>query len=276
MKILVINWGWIGDSIFASHIAENCKLNGYERVDLLVGFPQTAPLLRLNPLIDNVYVSKVPDFDPVTDGIDLSIYDEVYKTSGLFFNQLPLDTFNTTFKFEKLKYNYKLYTEEVALEFEDNTKPILAFQLDWHLRSANVDGPRDPQRIMEALQSRYNIYPIGGKNHWELNEETGSDFLLMASALKHCKLFFGVPGGLHVIAGGVGTKTVCTSEHVMEHYIVRGEFVGDDFEAFKDQIRPHASRLFPDETNTPDSRHELLPPHISDDEIIKYLLELEL
>jgi ADP-heptose:LPS heptosyltransferase len=49
MKILIINFGWIGDSILASSLAENCKLNGYEQVDLLLGFPQTAEMLMLNP-----------------------------------------------------------------------------------------------------------------------------------------------------------------------------------------------------------------------------------
>jgi hypothetical protein len=267
MKILIINFGWIGDSILASSLAENCKLNGYEQVDLLLGFPQTAEMLMLNPKIDNVYVSKIPGCNPVTDGIDLSIYDRVYKTTGLKFNKKPLDLFNEDFGFDNLKYSFELNTHEVT--FENMGKPSLAFQLDWNDRSRSATGPRDPNRIIEKLQKKYNVFIIGNNSQFNIDENTSETFLLNASALKKCDLFFGYPGGLHWIAAGVGTKTVCTSEHVINHYKNNGEFAGEDFDQFKEQWQVHASKMF---TN---QEHILLEPFISDDAIVDYLLQLQ-
>ena len=61
MKILIINFGWIGDSVLASSLAENCKLNGYEQVDLLLGFPQTAEMISLNSNIDTYMFLEYQD-----------------------------------------------------------------------------------------------------------------------------------------------------------------------------------------------------------------------
>jgi ADP-heptose:LPS heptosyltransferase len=266
MKILIINFGWIGDSILASSLAENCKLNGYEQVDLLLGFPQTAEILKLNSNIDNIYVSKIPGCDPVTDGIDLSIYDRVYKTAGLKFNKKPLDLFNEDFGFKDLKYSYELNTYEVS--FEDTTKPILAFQLDWNNRSRSEIGPRNQDNIIAKLQKKYNIFIIGNNSHFSIDENTSETFLMDTSALKKCDLFFGYPGGLHWVAAGVGTKTICTSEHVFNHYKNNGEFKGEDFDQFKEQWQVHASKIFTDQ------KHILLEPFISDDAIVDYLMQL--
>jgi hypothetical protein len=265
MKILIINFGWIGDSMLASSLAENCKLNGYERVDLLVGFPQTANMIELNPLIDNVFISKTPGCDPSTEGIDLSTYDRVYKTRGLVFNKRPLDLFNEDFGFEKLKHPFELATYE--LEFEDKSKPYIAFQLDWDTRSNSHNGPRNTMKIVEALSYKYNIFPIGGSSQFDIDDNTGNTFLTNASALKNCKLFFGYPGGLHWLAAGVGIDTICTSEHVIKHYTNNGEFKGSTFEEFQDQWQVHASKLFT-------KQHTLLKPYISDEEIIEYILNV--
>ncbi len=266
MKILIINFGWIGDSILASSLAENCKLNGYEQVDLLLGFPQTAEMISLNSNIDNVYVSRVPGCDPVTDGIDLSIYDRIYKTRGLVFGKKPLDWFNEDFGFDNLKYSFELNTYEVS--FEDTSKPTLAFQLDWNNRSRSATGPRDPNSMVAKLQKKYNVFIIGNGSQFDIDENTSENFLLNASALKNCDLFFGYPGGLHWLAAGVGIKTVCTSEHVMDHYTNNGEFIGKDFNKFKEEWQVHASKLF---TN---QEHVLLEPFISDDAIVDYLMQL--
>jgi hypothetical protein len=266
MKILIINFGWIGDSILASSLAENCKLNGYERVDLLLGFPQTAEILSLNSNIDNVYVSSIPGCDPSTDGIDLSIYDRVYKTAGLKFNKKPLDLFNEDLGFENLKHSFELNTREAT--FKDTSKPTIAFQLDWSNRSRSETGPRDQDGIIAKLQKKYNVFIIGNNSQFNIDENTSKTFLMDASILKKCSLFFGYPGGLHWVAAGVGTKTVCTSEYVFDHYKNKGEFQGENFDQFKEQWQVHASKIFTDQ------EHILLEPFISDDAIVDYLMQL--
>ena len=59
MKILIKTYGFIGDILFASSIAQKLK-EQYGNdciVDYCIGFPQPYKLLKNNPWIDNVYLS---------------------------------------------------------------------------------------------------------------------------------------------------------------------------------------------------------------------------
>lgn len=268
MKLLIINHGWIGDSILASSLAENCKLNGYESIDILIGFPHTYDLLRLLPFIDNVFVSKIPGSYPTTLDMDLSVYDKVYNTPHLVFNEKPLDTFNKDFGFSNLKYDFQLNVPDVVL---DGDKPKIAFQIDWVERSFNR-GIRNKNYVINSLLDKFNILmvgknSVGAPSQFDINENTSHDFLLMASAMKNCEYYFGYPGGLHWLAAGLGVKTVTTSEFVIKSYRESNIFKGNYFEEFDERWMVQASKHF-------NNKHVLLRPLISDNEIIEYFKNL--
>jgi ADP-heptose:LPS heptosyltransferase len=270
MKLLIINIGWLGDSILAGSFAENCKKNGYSQVDMLVGLPQTLALLQANPFIDNVYQSaNLGAYPEIPSSIDLQIYDRVYSTDHLKFKERPLDTFNRTFNLQNLDYAFKLNVPEVDFEFE-NTKPRLAFQVDWHLRSWGPgESKRDPEAIISKLSEKYDVYLIGDNSHFNIDKNTANNFAGQCSLIKQCDLFFGYPGGMHWMASGVGTPTVTTTEFITRHYINNGEYTPTDFESFKEQFMVHASKHFIEP-------HILLEPEVSDEFIIDFLLKYKI
>lgn len=263
MKLLIINIGFLGDSLLAGSLAENCKKNGFERVDLLIGFPQTYQLLKNNPYIDNVFLSPNAGAYPEIT-IDTSIYDKIYQTEHLRFSEKPLDTFNKNFNLDKLEYNFDLHIPEI--EIPNKTKPRLAFQYDWHLRSFSKNNTvRDPQYIVDSISDRFEVFVVGDDTHYNINKNTSIDFLKHCAIIKESDIFFGYPGGLHWVAGGVKTPSITTSEWVINHYKNNNEFKGNDFNKFKSQWMIHTSKHFSES-------HILLEPEISDEEIINYLL----
>jgi hypothetical protein len=106
---------------------------------------------------------------------------------------------------------------------------------------------------------------IGDDTHYNINEDTPMDFLKHCAIIKECDLFFGYPGGMHWVAGGVKTPSITTSEWVINHYKNNGEFTQNSFDDFSNQWMVHASKHFPEP-------HILLQPEIPDKEIINYLL----
>jgi hypothetical protein len=192
-------------------------------------------------------------------------YDVIYTIDHLVFNEKPIDTFNKTLQLDKLNYSYKLYVPEADLSV-DNGKLNLAFQADWINRAYGPNNSaRNVQHVIERLSDKYNVFLVGGDTHYNINEETPITFLKHCALIQYCDLFFGYPGGMHWIAGGVGTPTVCTSEHVLQHYTNNGEFKQDTFTEFCEQWMVHTSKHFPDQ------QHILLEPYISDNDIITYL-----
>ena len=75
---LVITFGFFGDIIFATPLAEKLKRAGYSQVDYLIGFPQVAQLVQNNPNIDNVFVSPYPGPKPYYS-LDLTQYNRVIE-----------------------------------------------------------------------------------------------------------------------------------------------------------------------------------------------------
>ena len=272
MNILIINVGFIGDSLFAASLCENLKRSGiYNRVDLLIGFPQTLDVLKYNPFIDNVYLSNRIGSTPTTANVpqecDLSVYDKIYSTAHSEFGQRFLDTWNKNFGLTDLDYEIKLHIPPMEFEFESN-KPRIAFHLDWNQRSYQKNKtPRNPQGIINALQKDFDVYPVGAHSHFDLNKNTSHDFLVMCGVIAHCDVFFGYPGGLHCVAAAVGTPTITTSEYLLHHFTHTGDFTGTGIEEFRRDFKLHAMH------HCTDVPHILLEPEISDIEIIDYIKE---
>lgn len=270
MKILIVNVGFLGDSLFAASLAENCKKNGYKVVDLVIGFPQTFELLKLNPYIDNIYLNNeigpYPRLETLPDEINLSSYNIVYATEHSVFSERFLDTYNKKLNLPKLEYNLNFYLPKV--EFEESPKKSIAFQVDWNKRSYQGDKkPRNPEYIVNSIREKYNVFIVGENTHFNINENTPSNFLDECKYISACDYFFGFPGGMHWIAAGAGTKTITTSEHMLDHFTGTGDFKGSGIDEFRNDFMLHASKHF-------DDQHILLDPGISDNKIIQYLLDL--
>jgi hypothetical protein len=263
-SILIVSHGFLGDGILAGSFAENCKKNGYDLVDILVGFPQLIELLSNNPWIDNVYIDQIGSHPAVPGSLMKKNYETIYFTDHLVFNEKPIDTFNTKIQLKKLEYDFKLYVPEV--ELQKNNKPDLAFQLDWSARSYGPNNvSRDVNTIVNKLQEKYNVYFVGGDTHYNIDNDTPTTFLKHCALIQYCDVFFGYPGGMHWVAGGVNTPTICTSEHVVLHYTNNSEFKDNTFEEFCNQWMVHTSK------HHIDQYHILLEPYISDNDIINYL-----
>lgn len=272
MKLLIKCIGFLGDNILVGSLAENCKKNGFERVDLLIRFPHTLQLLKNNSYIDNVYLSSDKQ-TLVSNEIDYSIYDDIYTPTQIFFNEKPLDTFNKHFNLKKLEYDFNLYVPDVFIE--RNSKPLLAFHHDWYRRSFSTNKtPRDPQHIIDLISDKYDIYLVGSDNnypytHYDVNENTHIDFLKHCAIIKECDLYFGYPGGMHWVAGGVRTPSITTSEWMVHYHINNGDFKGSSFKEFNNQYMLHNNKHFSEP-------HILLEPEIPDEDIIKYLLNFNI
>jgi len=262
MKLLINNPGFLGDSILAGSFAENCKKNGFERVDLLIRFPQTLQLLKNNPHIDNVFLSE--NVYTLKSNLDFTHYDYVYDVNKFYFNEKPLDTFNKNFNLLNLEYDFNLYVPKI--ELPTKIKPRIAFQYDWHLRSFSSNNtPRNPQYIVDSIADKYEVLIIGDDTHYNIDENTPINFLKHCALIKESDLFFGYPGGLHWIAGGVRTPSITTSEYVIKYYKDLNEFKTNSFTDFCNQWMVHTSKHFSES-------HILLEPEISDETIINYLL----
>lgn len=245
---LVVTFGFFGDIIFATSLAEKLKAEGYSQVDYLIGFPQVAQLVENNPFIDRVFVSQIPGpkpYHPCTG----DNYSKVIELGALDYQITPCEQYQQQAGFEELSSEYTVYTtpeydavaEEVVNELRQaSNKPVLAFMTNWQPKTylftpkqyeAGIDVPnlgyggahRDIQYIVNELQEHFTLYPIGvgdanQQQTLHLPDDDQKSLLFEASVMKYCDAFIGTDGGLATIAAGVGTKTVITGDFNLQLY----------------------------------------------------------
>jgi|694.fasta_scaffold06644_24 hypothetical protein len=245
---LVVTFGFFGDIIFATSLAEKLKGEGYSQVDYLIGFPQVAQLVENNPFIDRVFISQIPGpkpYHPCTG----NNYSKVIELGALDYQITPCEQYQQQAGFEELSSGYVVYTtpeydaiaRDVVVELrQTGNKPVLAFMTNWQPKTylftpeqyeAGVDVPnlgyggahRDIQYIVNELQEHFTLYPIGvgDANQQQtlyLPDDDQKSLLFEASIMKHCVAFIGTDGGLATIAAGVGTKTVITGDFNLQLY----------------------------------------------------------
>lgn len=250
MKILIKTYGYFGDSLFASSIANEVKARvqyGVEQIDFLTGWPQVAELLELNPHIDNVFVSDRPGPMPINSMLDETVYDRVYQLNELSFYLPPPEEYQRLVGINYPSTRFTVYTNpdldamvqeelgKIRAQLTDEQQ-ILYIPYNWdvkafryteeeyeqgkYLAPNNHNIPkRDIKKVIESL-SQYHYIIFGGLPHGKPQngvESLQKSLLLEASVIKHCDWYVGPEGGLVNIAGGVGTRTIINWDWV--HYL---------------------------------------------------------
>lgn len=245
---LVVTFGFFGDIIFATSLAEKLKEQGYSQVDYLIGFPQVAQLVQNNPNIDNVFISKHPGPKPYYP-VDVSKYGKVIELGALDYQTTPCEQYQEQAGLLEISSHYKIYTtpeydavakqviEELRVTYN---KPVVALMTNWQPKTylftpeqyqVGIDVPnlgyggahRDIQYIIDKLQEHFTLYPVGvgdanQQQTVNLPDDDQKSLLFEASIMKYCDAFVGTDGGLATIAAGVETKTIITGDFNLQLY----------------------------------------------------------
>jgi len=284
---LILTTGFIGDILFASSVAEHLiEENQYDAVDYLVGFPQPIPLLKRNPYIRNVYLADElgPDVKPPRTTMT---WDMTFKQPIHSFTIPPAMETQIACGVQRPSADFTIYTdpdldEKACQEFskQPNRKRI-AWVSSWELKSyvltpetyaAGVNHPefgygtkhRNTSMIVGKLCERYNMCEVGypvSKNQYDLALGNFTTFEYEASCIKQCDYFIGCEGGLANLAYGVGTKTILTSDFVLQLYGWNGSVK-----------KVQSPMLGPTFYGKPG--HVDLDPFLTDDEVVEKITEI--
>lgn len=277
MRILVDCYGFIGDNLFASSVAEGLKKQHDCRVDYLIHLAQPHRLLQHNPFIDNVYLHHC----------DTSNYDKVIQLGSVNHKYPPAKWFQMQAGLANTTSEFKVYTvpefdewaaQEVS-KLREEGKPVVACMDGWMEKTykftkeqyaAGIDVPnlgyggehRNIQYILENLIPHLTIVGIGKPAGYNVRiESEGDDYALTASILKHCDAFIGTDGGLATLSYGVGTRTILTGDFNLQLYGWNGVLEKNRVP----QLGPH---LYGGEV-----QHVELDPFLTDEEVVKQILE---
>lgn len=292
-KILIKTYGFIGDILFASSIAQKLH-EQYEnvKVDYCIGFPQPYKLLKNNPYINEVFLSKHkgPKVTLLEDEIDLSKYDLIQELCDLDLNQPPTTFWQKHCGISSPTSEFKVYTDHVldkSVEYElnllnsDNNK-IIGYPVNWEkstikytkdeyenklydvekIMTRTYNNTRDINYIIDELSKNFILIPLGydhKTSQYYTALDSTSTYTNTASIIKNCDLIIGPEGGLTNLAAGVGTKCIITTDFMHILYGPKGIIKQID------DVKLGPKNLFP---NGP---HVNLDPFITDDEIINFI-----
>lgn len=295
-KCLIVTYGFFGDILFASSIADGLKKEKqFEIVDYLIGFPQMKRLLENNPNIDSVFLSDYASPSPINNKIDYSSYDKLIELKQLSFELPPPEEFQIFAGVKNPDTKYKTYTEsdydkfckkDFSNRFTDGRK-IIAIMKNWQPKTylfteeqydRAIDVPnfgyggrhRDVGYIIKNLSEYFNIVYVGmphGTSQFDTqtySDENYGSLLYDCSIIKNCDAFVGTEGGLANIAAGVGTKTIITGDFVHQLYGPKG--------VIKQIEEPKLGPKY----YFPNSGHVTLNPFLTDEEVYEQIIkELE-
>ena len=287
-KCLVVTYGFFGDIMFATSLAETLSTQ-YTQVDYLIGFPQMQQLVANNPFINQVFVSSIPGPRPV---LELSGYDRVIELSELHYEITPCEEYQQQAGFDVVSKSYQIYTtpeyDVVAEKYindirQETGKPVIGVMSNWQPKTylftpdqyeAGVDVPnlgyggshRDIQYIIDGLQEHFTLYPIGfdSANQQQTIHVADTDtksILFEASVLKHCDAFIGTEGGLANLAAGVGCRTILTGDFIHQLYGPNGVLK-----------KIESPQLGPDKYFETVG-HLMMNPYYTDSEVIEQIIE---
>lgn len=268
MKYLIDCTGFIGDTLFASSIAE--KLHEQDAsavVDYSIPLNQPMFLLEENPYINAVYLShenKPNDYDKV---YKMPFVDQSEPATIQF--QRTAEIKNPTTKFDV--YTLTEYDESAREQLELIRRPgtqLVAWLTGWKDRAyqttldmywKKVGGPhRDIDRIITKLEKTFTMIPVGlpcGVSQLTPQAQDPYQYAFLASVIKSCDWMIGGEGGMTNLACAVGTRTIITTCFIEQLYGRNGHIK----QIPKPQMGPAVYY--------PNGGHTHLAPFISDDEV---------
>ena len=293
-KILIKTYGFIGDILFASSIAQKLH-EQYEEVvvDYCIGFPQPYGLLKNNPYINNVYLSKQkgPRIIP-PDFLKDSNYSDVYELPESLHNITPTKLHQRYCGIANPTPEFKVYTDPIldtSVNWEIDTlnlnnAKIIGYVANWKQSTiqytekeynaglSNINSilshththTRDIEYILNSLNDESILIPLGYDHtitqfHGSL--DATASYTNQASIIKKCDIVIGQEGGMTNLAAGVGTKCIITTDFMHALYGYNGIM------RKMEEIKLGPKNLFPN------SNHIHLSPYISDGEIINVIKE---
>lgn len=289
-KFLIKTYGFIGDILFASSIAEKLKDQyGYDCiVDYCIGFPQPYKLLKNNPYIDNVFLSKTKG--PTTtlpDNIDLNHYDVIYELPECKQDIQPTIWYQEHCSIKNPSPEYTIYPDtdlDTSVKYElDLINPgnnkVIGYVANWEsltlkytkeeynnglknipeIMSHSQTNTRNIEYILNELSKEFILIPLGYDHNvtqYHTALDSTSTYTNTTSIIKACDLVIGQEGGMTNLAAGVGTRCIITTDFMHALYGPHG--VMKQFA----EVKLGPSNMFPN------TNHINLDPFITDDEII--------
>jgi len=247
---LVRTFGFMGDALYASSLAEKLKEDGYDRITYLTGIPQVVGMLNRNPFIDEVLLTKVPTHDTHHVIVGREFDKEIFIPE-CFFVDPPCIEMQKSAGIINPTANFTVYTDsvldaQVAAYYKDTPYIAIMETSTWEAKSylctkeqyaTAADVPnlgrggkhRNIAMLVSALEKQIpdiGIVVVGAPiDHptLALPFSNGNRSLdLEASIVKYAMAFVGAEGGMANVAAGVGTRTILTYDFVHQLYGWRG------------------------------------------------------
>ena len=287
-RILIKTYGFIGDILFASSIAKKMhEQYGNCQVDYCIGFPQPYLLLKNNPYISNVFLSKQKGPRVLLpDNVDESVYDLIYELPECKQDIQPTIWYQQHCQITNPTPEYTIYTNsaldestkyELDLLNRTNAK-VIGYVANWETLTAVYTedeykaGLNNVNQIMSHTNTnRRNIsyilnelsncilIPLGYDHtvtQYHTSLDSTSTYTNTASIIKCCDLVIGQEGGMTNLAAGVGTKCIITTDFMHALYGPYG--VMKRF----NEVKLGPANMFPS------GKHINLNPFITDEEIL--------
>jgi ADP-heptose:LPS heptosyltransferase len=290
-KILIKTYGFIGDILFASSIAEKLFVKDECLIDYCIGFHQPYKLLKNNPCINEVYLSKSKGPKIILpDDVNEHDYDFVYELPECRQDVPPTIWYQQYCNIENPTTEYKIYSDavidasvkhELSLLNPGKSK-VIGYVSNWknltiqyteeayNLGLKNVSdimthsqsNTRDIDYILQELNKDFILIPLGydhSVTQYHTALDSTSTYTNTASIIKNCDLVIGQEGGMTNLAAGLGIRCIITTDFMHALYGPNGIM-----KKFK-EVKLGPKNMFPFKN------HIHLDPFIKDDEIVKII-----
>lgn len=290
-KILIKTYGFIGDILFASSIAKKLKDQEDCIVDYCIGFPQPYKLLKNNPYINEVYLSKVKNPKVIIpDNIIESSYNEIYELPECRQDIQPTIWYQKHCNIKSPTPEYQIFSDtqlDMSVKYElnllnTNKTKVIGYVANWKnltikytqieyenglknisdIMSHSQTNTRNIEYILSELNKEFILIPLGydhGVTQYHTSLDSTSTYTNTASIIKNCDLVIGQEGGLTNLAAGLGVRCIITTDFMYALYGPQG--IMKRF----NEVRLGPKNMFPN------SNHIHINPFNSDDEIIKII-----
>lgn len=199
MKVLIVPYGWMGDTLFATSIARLVKKhNPSYTVDFYLNHPPMVDLISNLPGIDDVVYSS--------EG-----YDKIFVMPHTNIFENPLKTYMSS-----IDLNIEDITFESIPINTPQTLTYITYQADWQNRTK-----LDVSSIINELSKHVECVSIGKNTSITIGgqEENRILFNQTVDLVSKSKLHLGMLGGTNVLSSYLGIPTFTTLDcHYSSHH----------------------------------------------------------